>query len=86
MSLTHKQENIHVRVHVVYGEKSTSHINVFCVYSFLSNVMDNWVILEDNKGVAMGRPGVPPPPPLCKPFFKEATYNVPWRKRHDDNV
>ena len=38
------------------------------------------------KGVARGGgPGVPVTP-LCKPFFKQTTYNIPWRKRHDDNV
>ena len=37
------------------------------------------------KGVARGGPEVPVNP-LCKPFFKKTTYNIPWRKRHDDNV
>ena len=27
-----------------------------------------------------------PPPPLCKPFFKQTTYNIPWRKHYDDIV
>ena len=40
-----------------------------------------------NQGRGEGGPGVPvTPPPLCKPFFKQTTYNIPWRKRHDDNV
>ena len=39
------------------------------------------------KGVSRGGPGVPvTPSPLCKPFFKQTTYNIPWRKRHDDIV
>ena len=40
------------------------------------------------KGVARGVLGCPwPPPPLCKPFFlKQTTYNILWRKRHDENV
>ena len=25
-------------------------------------------------------------PPLQAFFFKKTTYNIPWRKRHDDNV
>ena len=36
------------------------------------------------KGV-LGRPGVPVTP-LCQPFLKQTTYNIPWRKRHDDIV
>ena len=40
-----------------------------------------------DKGVARGGPGVPvTSPTLCRPFFKETTYSIPWRKRHDDNV
>ena len=43
----------------------------------------NW-----KQGRSEGDSGVPvtPPPPLCKPFFKQTTYNILWRKRHDDNV
>ena len=37
------------------------------------------------KGVARGGPGVPVTP-LCKPFFKQTTYNIPWQKRHDNIV
>ena len=38
------------------------------------------------KGVARGVLGCPWPPPPFKPFFKQTTYNIPWRKRHDNNV
>ena len=33
-----------------------------------------------------GGPGVPVTPALCKPFFKQTTYSIPWRKHHDDIV
>ena len=37
------------------------------------------------KGAARGVLGRPWPP-LCKPFSEKTTYNIPWRKRNDDNV
>ena len=39
------------------------------------------------KGRSEGGTGVPVTP-LCKRFFffKKITHNIPWRKRHDDNV
>ena len=38
-------------------------------------------------GVAREVPGAPvTPPPLWKLFFKQTTYNIPWRKCHDDIV
>ena len=40
-----------------------------------------------SRGVVRGGgPGVPVTLPLCKPFFKQTTYNILWRKRHDDIV
>ena len=47
---------------------------VVCMFLYLST-----------KGVARGGPGVPVTL-LCKHFFKQTTYNIPWRKRHDDIV
>ena len=41
-------------------------------------------IMHPKQGRSEGGPGVPVTPP-CKPFFKQ-NYNIPWRKRHDDNV
>ena len=40
----------------------------------------------DCKGVARGGPGVSvTPPPFVNVFLKKK-HNIPWRKRHDDNV
>ena len=60
--------------------------SVFTRANHITSVRGDRPQLKESKGVARGGgPGVPVSP-LCKPFFKQTTYNIPWRKRHDDNV